>query len=147
MRSFFLDKFEYNHSANQQVIALMEANPNAYSEKAKTLIGHTLNAHSIWNHRIQGTLSPLSVWDVFNLSELSELDTQNHFDSKSHINFHNIGSEVKYSNSEGKVFSSEIATILFHIINHSTYHRGQLMTELKLQRVPPISLDYIFFKR
>jgi uncharacterized damage-inducible protein DinB len=92
-------------------------------------------------------LSLFGVWDVFKISEIAELDTQNHFQSKSHIDMDNLDTEVKYSNSEGKVFSDEIATILFHIINHSTYHRGQLITELKLQGVPPIGLDYIFFKR
>ncbi len=147
MKSFFLDKFEYNYAANQKIIALIEANPNAYSEKVSILIGHTINAHSIWNHRIQGALSPLGVWDVFKISELAELDTRNHFHSQSNIDMYNLDNEVNYSNSEGKVFSSEIATILFHIINHSTYHRGQLISELKLQGVPPISLDYIFFKR
>ena len=147
MKSFFLDKFEYNYAANQKIIALIQAYPNAYSEKAGVLIGHTINAHSIWNHRIQGALSPLGVWDVFKIQELAKLDTQNHLHSQSHIDMYDLDSEVNYSNSEGKAFSSEIATILFHIINHSTYHRGQLITELKLRGVPPISLDYIFFKR
>ncbi|MFT4668788.1 MAG: putative damage-inducible protein DinB [Ulvibacter sp.] len=146
MKSFFLDKFEYNYAANQKIIALIQAYPNAYSEKVSILIGHTINAHSLWNYRIQCDVSPFGVWDVFKISELAELDTENYFHSQSHIDMYNLDSEVNYSNSEGKVFSSEIATILFHIINHSTYHRGQLITELKLQGAPPISLDYIFFK-
>lgn len=147
MKSFFLDTFEYNYEANQKLIALVKSNPEAYSEKVQILIGHTINAHSIWNHRIEGTLSPFGVWDVFKISELAELDTKNYFESQSYIDRHNLDTEVNYSNFEGKVFSRDIATILFHSINHSTYHRGQLMTELKLQGVPPITLDYIYLKR
>ena len=147
MKNFFLDKFEYNYAANQKIIALIEANPLAYSEKVQILISHTINAHSIWNHRIQNASSPLGVWDVFQLSELAELDTRNYFHSQSHIDMYQLDTEVNYSNSEGESFSNEIATILFHIINHSTYHRGQLTSELKSQGVTPISTDYIFFKR
>jgi len=146
MKNFFLDKFEYNYAANQKIIALIQAYPDAYSEKVGILIGHTINAHSIWNHRIQGALSPLGVWEVFKIPELAKLDTKNYFHSQSHIDMYDLDTEVNYSNSEGKAFSFEIATILFHIINHSTYHRGQLISELKSQGIPPISLDYIFFK-
>ena len=147
MQNFFLDTFEYNYRCNQKIIALIEANPNAYSEKAQILIGHTINAHSIWNHRIQGASSPCGVWEIFKISQLSEHDSQNYHDSLRIIESYNSNTEVDYTNSEGKVFSKKIETILFHIINHSTYHRGQLITELKLRGVPPISLDYIFFKR
>lgn len=147
MKEFFLDTFEYNYTSNQKIIALIEANPNAYSERTAVLIGHTINAQSIWNHRIQGTLSPLGVWDVFKISELAELDTQNHLNSKNIINLCDLKKEVKYANSKGDFYLDRIGKILFHIINHSTYHRGQLITELKTQGVPPIYLDYIFFKR
>jgi hypothetical protein len=56
MKSFFIDVFEYNNEANQKLIVLIELNPEAYSEKTQILIGHTINAHSICNHRIDGTL-------------------------------------------------------------------------------------------
>jgi hypothetical protein len=46
MKSFFIDVFEYNNEANQKLIVLIEL----------ILIGHTINAHSICNHRIDGTL-------------------------------------------------------------------------------------------
>ena len=147
MKNFFIDKFEYNFACNQKLIGLIKANSSAYSNRARTLISHTINAHYIWNHRIQNIAPALGVWDVFEVSELRNLDSVNHSESLEIINAYDVEKEVKYSNSEGKEFTNEIATILFHIINHSTYHRGQLISELKIQGVDPLSLDYIFFKR
>ncbi|MCH7396746.1 hypothetical protein MM236_02050 [Belliella sp. DSM 107340] len=52
-----------------------------------------------------------------------------------------------YSNSKGQKYSSSVRDILFHIINHSTYHRSQIASELKNQGIEPLITDYIFFKR
>ena len=146
MKNFFIDKFEYNYTCNQKLIALIMANAAAYSKKTQILISHTINAHYIWNHRIQNISPALGVWDIFKVSELRNLDSINHSESLEIINTLSLEQEIEYSNSEGKEFTSEIATILFHIINHSTYHRGQLISELKSQGVDPLSLDYIYFK-
>ncbi|MCF8317339.1 MAG: hypothetical protein K9I02_01220 [Haliscomenobacter sp.] len=54
---------------------------------------------------------------------------------------------INYSNSKGQLFSNSIQDMLFHIINHSTYHRGQVATEFKRQGLEPLVTDYIFFKR
>jgi uncharacterized damage-inducible protein DinB len=37
MKSFFLARFEYNQAANKKIIALIEANSHAYSEKVQVL--------------------------------------------------------------------------------------------------------------
>ena len=51
------------------------------------------------------------------------------------------------TNSKGETFSNKIKDILFHIINHSTYHRAQIATDLKQNGIEPINTDYIFYKR
>lgn len=146
MKKFFSDKFEYSYTCNQKLIALVDANPMSYSDKIRTLISHTINAHNIWNHRIRNITPALGVWDVFEISELRNLDSVNYLESNEIINTRDLEEKVRYSNSEGREFASDIATILFHIINHSTYHRGQLISELISEGIDPIRLDYIFFK-
>ncbi|MGK7396080.1 MAG: DinB family protein [Candidatus Cyclobacteriaceae bacterium M3_2C_046] len=37
--------------------------------------------------------------------------------------------------------------MLYHIINHSTYHRAQIALISRQQLVIPPNSDYIFFKR
>ena len=147
MKDFFRDKLEYNHSCNRKLITLIESNPYSYSEKARILIGHTLNAQNIWNHRILNSDPTQEVWDTFEISELQKINNENHDLSLEVIEKLNLRSTIHYKNTEGKQFSNKVNDILYHIINHSTYHRGQLISELKSHGVTPITTDFIFYKR
>ena len=54
---------------------------------------------------------------------------------------------LTYKNSKGIQFSSYSETIL-HCINHSTYHRGQIITMLRqLGQNNLLSTDYITYCR
>jgi uncharacterized damage-inducible protein DinB len=44
-------------------------------------------------------------------------------------------------------FSNDIKSIIFHVINHSTYHRGQIASEFKQNGLDPMVTDYILYKR
>jgi len=146
MKNFFINKFEYNHYSNQQLILGIENTPSAYSKKAQTLIGHTFNAQNIWNHRLLGKEPTLEVWEVFEIVQLQGLNNENHQLSLHILEVMDLTSTVNYKSSKGDSFSNSVENILFHIINHSTYHRGQLMTELKLNGMTTISTDFIFYK-
>jgi len=147
MIPFFIDKFEYNHKSNQLLISGIEKTPASYKERVQRLIGHTLNAQNIWNHRILGSPPTQLVWDTFGIERLSMLNEENHQQSIEIVRSHDLNDVIDYTSSTGEVFRSTISEILFHIINHSTYHRGQLMTTLKQNSVVPIPTDYIFYNR
>ena len=144
---FFIDKFEYNYQSNEQLISAIEKSPNAYVERVQRLIGHTLNAQNVWNHRILGLPPTQLVWDTFGIERLSLLNEENHELSLEIVQKYALEDSIEYTTSTGEVFHNTVADILFHIINHSTYHRGQLMTSLKQNHVVPISTDYIFYNR
>lgn len=55
--------------------------------------------------------------------------------------------KISYKNSRGERFENSVRDILFHVINHSTYHRGQIATDCKLHGMTPLATDYIFYKR
>ncbi|MFT5863781.1 MAG: putative damage-inducible protein DinB [Flavobacteriales bacterium] len=50
---------------------------------------------------------------------------------------------VSFENTKGQSFTKNIGDAFFYIINHLTYHRGQLMLALKDTGVAPIALDFI----
>ena len=147
MKNYFQDLFDYNHHSNTEVMHLISTKKACYSEKASVLLSHTLNAHHIWNSRIIEKASKYSVWQIHDLKEAFILDRDNFEASKAILEVEKLQKEINYVNSKGNSFQSKIQDILFHIINHSTYHRGQLMGELKQQGFPPIGTDYIFYKR
>ena len=147
MKAFFVEKFQYNFDSNRRMINCMEASPNAYTKRAQELISHILDAQHLWNCRILKKATRHGVWDVFKLNDLHNVNTSNHEQSLEIISGHELTAVVEYMNTSGQSYENKIDDILYHIINHSTYHRGQLMIELKVHGVIPISTDYIFFKR
>ncbi len=58
-----------------------------------------------------------------------------------------LNKRVEYENSEGRTFANDVKDILFHVVNHSTHHRGQIMMDLRVSGIAPEPLDYIFYKR
>jgi uncharacterized damage-inducible protein DinB len=54
---------------------------------------------------------------------------------------------VKYANPEGGFFENKISDILFHLVNHSTYHRAQIAMQFRLNDIKPPVTDFIAFKR
>lgn len=147
MKSFFQNSFEYTHHCNQQVIETLIGHPVLFKGKISVLTSHTLNAHHIWNHRILGALPTFSVWQELGLKQLKTINTEN-FEKSIHI-LHQIqlNENISYTNTKGQAYTNSVIDILFHIINHSTYHRGQLISLLKEKGLPPLITDYIFYKR
>ncbi len=147
MKAFFLDKFEYTKHCNRLLIELLRKNPETYKEKISLLASHTLNAHHIWNHRIFGVATALSVWQILDLNHLDAINEENFEHTKELLQKKNLKEPIDYSNSKGQNFTNTAEEIFFHIINHSNYHRGQLVSQLKVKGVEPIVTDYIFYKR
>jgi uncharacterized damage-inducible protein DinB len=142
-----LELFEYNLHCNQQVIELIITNPDTCPQKAVSLLHHTLNAHHIWNARIKGIANQFGVWEIHAPEQLYLIDEANKSVTETIILHSQLTSSVTYQNMKGETFTNSIVEILFHIINHSTYHRGQIQSELKNAGISPASLDYIFYKR
>jgi uncharacterized damage-inducible protein DinB len=147
MKDFFRELFVYNHHSNTEVLQGILENEALYSGKVEKLVSHTLNAHHIWNARVQGEEATFGVWQNHALKEAFELDRANFEVSNEVLERTNLQQEISYTNSKGITFQNKVQDVLFHIINHSTYHRGQLMSELKKVDFSPISTDYIRYKR
>lgn len=147
MKQFFEELTEYSHHFNQKLIDVFIDNPDKISEKAEKLYNHILNAHQIWNNRIDPKQSVFGVWELHPVQDLKGIENANYEHTLQILNKYNLKLIINYSNSKGQLFSNSIQDMLFHIINHSTYHRGQVATEFKRQGLEPLVTDYIFFKR
>ena len=146
MKSFFIELFEYGHNINQQLAEIFILNRERTSEKSVKLFNHILNAHQIWNNRIEPKQPPFEVWGDHPAEEWMLIDKSNYENTLLILENYDLGSRVNYIR-KGQAFSSSIRDILFHIVNHSTYHRGQIATEFRLIGIEPLASDYIHFKR
>lgn len=147
MKAFFLDKFEYTHHCNQLLIDVLFKNPETYRDRISLLASHTLNAHHVWNHRLMGIAASYSIWQILEIDDLHLINNENFEHTKEFLQKKNLAEHLNYTNSKGQNFTNTAGDILFHLINHSTYHRGQLVSQLKAEGVEPIVTDYIFYKR
>lgn len=147
MKQFFKEIFEYNHHFNQKLFDVFADDPDKTSEKAVKLFNHLLNAHQIWNNRIDQQQPPFGVWQLHDIQELKNIDKTNYEQTLQILQKFDLTETINYSNTKGQAFSNNIQDILFHIINHSTYHRGQIATEFKQNGLEPLVTDYILYKR
>ena len=117
-------------------------------EHSHRLFSHLLNAHHIWNHRILETPSEFEVWQLHEPGAWEEIHYDNQRTTFEIISGRDeFDKRVDYVTSEGRMHSNSMSDILFHITNHSTHHRGQIMAELRSLGHTPQPLDYIFYKR
>ena len=147
MKNFFIDKFEYNHSSNFRILNLLKEKPEAYSPLVEKLVNHSINAHHVWTQRILNQPEQLGIWEISEFQKLQQLDDENFHQSLEIIQNSDLKHVIEYKTSKGEAHSDSIEDILFHILNHTTYHRGQIMTAIKNTGETPISTDFIFYKR
>ncbi|MDH6253961.1 putative damage-inducible protein DinB [Chryseobacterium sp. H1D6B] len=146
MKEKLIDLFEYTHYYNQKMIDHIAENILQADEKTISLINHTINAHQIWNSRISGE-KPFEVWQINPFENLKEINSYNHQKTIKIIQDSDLDTKLEYQNSKGTKFGNTIFEMLFHAVNHSTYHRGQINSLLKQNGIEPLLTDYIFYKR
>lgn len=145
MINYFKELFEYNHHFNQQ---LAEALKNhSVSDKTIKLFSHILNSNHVWNHRLEGKKPVYGVWEIQQTDRFADIDRDNYETSLHILNTLDLTKEIRYTNTQGEGYSNKVRDVLFHIINHSTYHRAQIATEFKQHGFDPMVTDYVVYKR
>lgn len=146
MKLFLTKIFEFHYEINQLLINQMIDNNDKVSEKANLLLCHSINAHQIWNSRIINKKST-GVFDLHSLNFCVNLNESNLETTKLILQEKELQESILYQNSKGIKYKNNIQDILYHILNHYSHHRGQLISELKQSDIEPIISDYIFHKR
>jgi uncharacterized damage-inducible protein DinB len=147
MKPFFKELFEYSNHFNQKLADIFNESPDKTSEKAIKLFNHLLNAHQIWNNRIEPKQTPSGVWELNSVQDLKNIDNSNYEQTLFILDNFDLNTPIEYTNSKGDTFSNNIRDIYFHVINHSTHHRGQIASEFRQYGLNPLVSDYIFYKR
>lgn len=146
MISKFSELFEYNFHFNQELIRLFENEFELVPDKSLKLINHIINAHQVWNSRILNQ-APFHPWQMNDFSDLIQMNDTNYNNTIKILQEFELNKTIDYQNSLGNKFDNKIEDILFHIINHSTYHRGQIALLFGENGIEPLVSDYIIYKR
>lgn len=118
MREFLLRGLEYDLWANHKWVHVIGRFQS--SERALEIFEHILNAQRIWLQRCG-----LYVEQVENIA-FAQLITSLNQTWRGLVEDGDFGAWVEYQDLSGVERRSQFGDIVAHVINHGTYHRGQL---------------------
>jgi uncharacterized damage-inducible protein DinB len=149
---------EYNDWANARTLETVT--PLAQEELDRQLGGsfpsvretlvHIYAAEWIWLERWHGT-SPKGLPSANELATLETLKErwakveQKRQAFAGSLSEARLGETVSYSNLKGDGKKNRLNDLIVHLVNHSSYHRGQVATMLRQLGKKPVSTDYVFF--
>lgn len=139
--------FDYNKAMNEALIHMLLDNTDVDVAKSRYLFSHILNAHHIWNCRIQYQPIVYGVFQEHAVDHLQAINEENYRISAEILQHTDKNQVITYTNTEGQEFQNTVSDILFHIANHSNYHRAQIASDFRANEIQPLVSDYIFYKR
>jgi uncharacterized damage-inducible protein DinB len=152
--------FAYNDWANKRALQGASAlttqqftKPlgNSFSSVRDTLV-HLYGAEWIWLQRFKGT-SPSAFPDGSQFTDLASLEAKwnpqaaDLLDFVSGLTQEDIDRIVEYKTMKFGVYSNPLWQSLQHVVNHGTYHRGQITTMLRQLGAQPLATDLMHFYR
>lgn len=162
MIQYFLQLAKYNQWANDLIYSA--CSQLSTKEYFKTRPSFFKSIHGTLNHIMVGDLVWLSRlgYETNQVTKLSQelfptLDSlwlkRKELDNKildfvSKLAEIDLKKELQYQSlSLNESFKTEMPTILGHVFNHQTHHRGQVHDQLSQTEIAPPSLDLIVFSR
>ena len=154
----FLSKmFNYNKWANTQyrkVLKIIDIEDLKRETKYGILLDrivHIFASYQMWHKRLQNE-SPKEVIKTSDFNDWNELE--NKWIEMDNLLLDYVKSsgddlldqEVSYTSLDGRKFTRNRTDILFHLIQHPTYHRGQLSSIFKHSELPDLpATDVVVF--
>lgn len=152
--------FEYNYWAKARIMSVVERLTeeqftknlgSSHSGIHGTLV-HIVGAEHIWLSRWIGKsefklLDPKDYLTRAIMQEKWDEVEQRMGEFVGSLTETDLSNVVTYKTTEGKQFSNPLWQMMQHMVNHSTYHRGQVVTMLRQLGVRPIGTDLITFYR
>lgn len=115
-------------------------------------LAHMVGAEWIWWRRWQGD-SPTSIPDWVSQPALQDLEVRLAAIAGERASFlgqltdADLEQVVSYRGMDGQGFSYPLGDLMRHVVNHATYHRGQLAMMLRQLGQAPPSTDFTRYLR
>ncbi|MGH9195564.1 MAG: DinB family protein [Acidimicrobiia bacterium] len=121
----------------------------SYSSVRDTLT-HIVWAEWLWLQRWRGT-SPQTVFDTADFPWPAALKArwlEVEVEQRAFVEVvtaERLLSVVPYVNLQGRTWQYALWRQMYHLVNHSSYHRGQVITMLRQLGAQPVSTDFLVF--
>lgn len=145
MKDFFIDKFEYDFHSNQKWVDVLLKNEDELSEFVLKSMSHVINVHHIWISRITETPIESHSWDRLPIDFWEQLMHDNHRKTIDYLEHFDLTEKMNYHSEENVKLTKSTVDVLYHILNHSNYHRAQIALELRNLQITPPSFNFIAY--
>ena len=150
--------YDYNRWADRRILAMastltnedfIRPMGNSFSSVRDTL-SHILGAEWIWLERWQGR-SPKALLDAATFPQVQSLESRWETVEHDQTQFiealtpQRLVEELAYLNQRGQLYSYPLWKQMVHVVNHSSYHRGQATTLLRQLGAEAVSTDFLVY--
>ena len=152
--------YDYNAWANRRSLAAAEKlKPEDFIKplgssfsSVRDTLAHIYGAEWIWLERFQGR-SPAALPDVTEFQDLASL-RERWFEQEHRLlafvgglTQSDLDRVIEYKTLKFGVYRNPLWQSMQHVVNHGTYHRGQVTTMLRQLGAEPILTDLMHFYR
>jgi uncharacterized damage-inducible protein DinB len=150
--------YEYNRWANARVLdAVSKLTPEQFARdlqsshrSVRDTLAHILAAEWIWLERWKG-VSPGALLTPADFPTVESLRTRWAVVKGDYAEFINgatdesLATVIAYTNTSGEEWAYPLGQMLQHVMNHSSYHRGQVATMLRQLGAEANPVDLLVF--
>ena len=136
---------EYDGWANRETLSSLKSAVTC-PERSLHWMSHVIAAEWLWMKRLGVDARPMAVWPELaladceaNCAELSRV-WQAFFDQ---LSPEMLDEKITYTNSLNQPWTSRVEDVITHVAMHSTYHRGQIASDLRTNGETPAYTDFI----
>ena len=150
--------YEYNRWANRQALDAVSSltgeqfarDLSSSYRSVKDTLTHILSAEWIWLQRWKGT-SPKAMRDPKDFPSLDALRSwwtaveRDQTEFVKRVTDASLGRVISYVNTQGETWRYPLWQMMQHVVNPSSYHRGQVATLLRQLNAAPAPTDFLVF--
>lgn len=157
-KAFIVELYSYNRWAdNKTRDAVSQLKPEQFTRElgnsfpsVRDTVVHIVGAEWIWLERWNGR-SPRSLLNANDFPDVHSVKERwIEVGNALHQFLHELTpsallSNLSYVNRQGETWSYPLWQQMVHVVNHSSYHRGQITTMLRQLKAEPVSTDLLVY--
>ncbi|MFC7686849.1 DinB family protein [Ureibacillus sp. GCM10028918] len=113
-------------------------------------IGHILAADETWFLRMQEKANDIQIITAKSIRNIEDIERESfvlYSDLRNYLLHKNIESQIDYKNTKGEQFRNSISEMIQHMVNHGTYHRGNVAAMIRQMGYERVATDYLKYVR